>query len=231
MTSRSSSGTVPAIPPRSLKLKPKTMTKTQPLQPAPAAPVNSTAAPLVAPPTRMEAVPPAVPPAAHESSVEAPPTLPASSIEAPQPAAPTSNLEAPPVAPSSGTGVAPAAAPPSSINVRRRAPNPTLCNLPKPDAYNLVVELDGATSDASLNSPTSDCSECGCLPSAELFDGVKEGFQELGRRLEWLERELAVAVREQREMEVRFREVVQLVERVVNGWDGGEEEGEGEECP
>lgn len=59
---------------------------------------------------------------------------------------------------------------------------------------------------------------------------MKEGFQELGRRLEWLERELAVAVREQREMEVRFREVVQLVERVVNGWDGGEEEGEGEEC-
>jgi hypothetical protein len=88
---------------------------------------------------------------------------------------------------------------------------------PKPDAYTIIVELDDATSDTSLNSPTSDCSECQLIANAGLFDSVREGFQELGRRLEWLEGQLRIAVQEQREMEVRLSEVMELVERVMEG--------------
>ncbi|RPB10354.1 hypothetical protein P167DRAFT_566541 [Morchella conica CCBAS932] len=149
-------------------------------------------------------------PAAPVSSSEAPPVATPSTMEAAPPAPPAaaeSSVEAPP------------AARPRCMEVRSCPPNPTLY-LSKPAAYNLVVELDDATSDASANSPTSDCPECPCVGNGGLFDNVKEGFRDLGQRLEWLESELALAVQEQREMEVRFREVVELVERVVNGGFG-----------
>ncbi|KAI5843530.1 hypothetical protein DFP73DRAFT_527517 [Morchella snyderi] len=134
-------------------------------------------------------------PASSTRSVDAPPAqaaAPRSIHAAPPPvkAAPQSSIEAPP--------------PPRLATPTRRLPTPTS----KPD---IAVELgDGATSDASPGSPTSDCPECQQLASAELFDSVREGFQALGRRVERLEGQLEIAVQEQREMGVRLREVVEM---------------------